>query len=194
VLDVSNKSNPRLISNISLYTLERDDYNCFLAIEGDYAFVTREKGNALFVVDVHDKWNPQVVGTLRDGENMTNPYGIAVRDNYAYITSRDDNSLYVIDVSTKETPVSVGVLKDDVALPAPYRVEIKDNYAFVSGLGVQVVDVSDPALPVLVNNLSDPRYLTDMKLSGNYALGVTRKDWFPNDLQFYVIDTLPSSG
>ncbi|MCG2721624.1 MAG: S8 family serine peptidase, partial [Thermodesulfovibrionales bacterium] len=101
---------------------------------------------------------------------------IHVSGNYAYVACNGfdyvDNSvvLEIIDIADLVDPKIVGYLYMPGEVSA-YSVDVSGNYAYLAAgdLGLQVVDVTNPAKPLSVGSYATPGYAYDVFVSGNYA-------------------------
>lgn len=78
--------------------------------------------------------------------------------NYAYVTSKSGTRLTVVDVSSVDHPRIVGSLLDATNLPSPVDIaRLDDTHVVVAndtGSKFAVIDVTDPAAPVLAGVIS----------------------------------------
>ncbi len=113
-----------------------------VAVAGDFAFVAA--GDAgLQVVDVSNRRNPQIVGSLdTDGVSID----IRVRGQYAYLAD-GEAGLKIIDISDPTTPLLVGRL-DTAGITQD--IQIQSDYAYLANgsAGIEIIDIRDPALPI----------------------------------------------
>jgi hypothetical protein len=92
-------------------------------------------------------------------------FDIAVQGDYAYLACRDDG-LRIVNVSNLDSPADVGQL----SLSYAYAIALSGHYAFVgccSTDGIAVVDVSDPANPVLATTITTTGCSEVLKIKGN---------------------------
>mmetsp|Transcript_33259 Transcript_33259/g.91671 ORF Transcript_33259/g.91671 Transcript_33259/m.91671 type:complete len:510 (-) Transcript_33259:174-1703(-) len=195
VLDISNTSSLQAIGSVSLGEWSDSDYDCGLALDGDFAFLALGWDGAFVVVDVHDKRDPQLVGSLNLREDRSYPIDVVVSGNHAYVADYNSAELLkVIDVSRKNDPKLVGSLQDSRGATS---IAIKSSYLFVGvRSALLVVDVSDPTLPTIVESwqtsTDDPRRIDEVQLSGVYALAFAYTGSGRNTM--FVLSTLPSGG
>lgn len=115
-----------------------------LALRGNYAVTVGMSG--LSVVDLLDPDEPRVVGSWTE-ETLFRP-DVEIAGNYAYV-SDEYGKLHVVDVYNPMNPVRVACLEPLSGETA--GVCLGDGYAYLPAgkAGVQVVDLSNPALPAL---------------------------------------------
>jgi hypothetical protein len=123
----------------------------------------------LKVVDVSDPSNMRIVGSLPFPDGGIGP--VAYREGFIYSTTGlPSPRLVVIDVRDPRNPKQLGetplagVFSGDVLLDGPY--------AFVAngGAGVAVIDVSDAARPVHVEQIATPGFALNLAPSGDRIL------------------------
>ncbi len=120
------------------------------AMEGTNIYCAASNGGCK-IVDVSDPANPQIKATVSGIST-----GVCVKDNLLYMVSYN-YGLKIYDVSNLSNIQQIGQLP---ITGFPYRVSVKGDYVYVAnstsnaGGGMQIIDVSDPALPVLVSSYS----------------------------------------
>ena len=166
VLDISNPTNPQPVGGLegSGYPPGETDYA--LAVAGNYAYLAEGTWHryGLQVIDISNPANPRRAGACAfDGGGG---YDLAVSGNYAYVagswlegTNRVDGQ-QVIDISTPTNPQRVGSL-----CSAFGDLVVSGNYVYVAGrdAGLEVIDISNPALP---------------RLAGTYDTTSSGVDWY----------------
>ncbi len=99
------------------------------------------------VVDVADSENPRLLGgclTYNRGN------ALAVRDSFAFVV--EDYKLEVFSVANPQNPRLVGSCQ---LVNSPWDLCLVDTLAYVTCLPTQIVNVRDPAHPVVVGSFSD---------------------------------------
>ncbi len=193
VIDISDPNAPKEVGSLGVEAAWR------IAISGNYAYITSygergkqgERSDRDFkVIDVNDPTNPTELG----GFDFPSAWDIAVSGNYAYVVVVDAgiNKLRVIDVSYPSLPVLEGSLEIGRS-PRPstgsYALAVSGSYAYVFDLfdgdegALIVIDVSNPAAPVLAGSLEIDKSPQAISISGDYAYVVDNSS---NDLK--VID------
>jgi hypothetical protein len=155
IIDISNIENPKIVGQ---YIHPSGDSARGIAITENYAyisFITPE----IRVIDISNKTFPNDVNTW-SGAGLSGP--LALRGDYLYIS---DSDLSILDISDP---------KGSLQTVGSYSPENNTRNLFVSGnlvfitdasAGIKVIDVSDPATPVLVGK-SDPIYGYGVTFSG----------------------------
>lgn len=105
----------------------------------------------LVVVDVAVPSSPSTLGADANAVGT----GVAIDGDYAYVAGGAGGTFYVVDVANPAIPAVVGTLPLG---QQTLRVEVAGGYAYlpVEYVGVRVVDLADPSLPVDVG-LYEPR-------------------------------------
>jgi len=140
---------------------------------GDYLFVAA--WTELRIFDVTDPRDVSEVATLP----MRRAREVWVEGNLVYVV--DVNyGLRIVDISNPRAPVEVGGVK---TVGRPYDVVVKDGYAYVTdsgrgpggkrGLGLVVIDVSDPKKAKIVSHLYGPEEEGATKVQGLDIQGKT---------------------
>jgi hypothetical protein len=144
-------------------------------VVGNFAYVAA-LWDGLRVIDVSDPQHPVEVGHCPAGV----AWGVAVVGGLAYVADVD-SGLRVIDVSTPASPHEVG----SCAAPGPgdfLRVAVAGDYAYVADDGwpypwdsgyVRVIDVSNPAEPVLAASWRTQHECLGVALSGSSLYAAT---------------------
>ncbi|MAT38337.1 MAG: hypothetical protein CL946_01900, partial [Ectothiorhodospiraceae bacterium] len=119
-------------------------------VEGDFAYIAnREYG--LLVLDISDPANIAEVSSYSDADSYTR--SLAIQGNYAYLCDAT-KSIQVVDITDPHNPV--GGARIDVEYPA-YKARCNGNrmYIGLTANGMGIADLSDPAIPALINSI-DP--------------------------------------
>jgi len=169
VIDIHDPAKPAIVSEAKTCDLARS-----VALSGDYAYVAGTC-YGIQVVDVSDPENPTIIGAIHTPFDARR---IAVSGDYAYTVS-GDFSLQITDVSHLDNPALVGAFDKwessflSVAVSGNYAYMAEDEeYPNVEGphSDVKVVDVGNPANPVLVGSIDMPdSWAVAVSVSGNYA-------------------------
>ncbi len=168
IIDISNPSAPVEVGYLNDSVTLAGIYG--LDVSGGYAYLCAGGTEGLVILDVSDPTDPFITGFVNDSEAggtasmLESPWDVEVRGKYAYVTAWDDNALSIIDVSDPTNPVEIGAINDSftggtaTAIRNPSGVAVAGRYAYVTSdadNAVAVIDVSDPANPVEVANISD---------------------------------------
>ncbi|MDQ7815381.1 MAG: hypothetical protein RDU25_06315, partial [Patescibacteria group bacterium] len=145
----------------------------YIAINGNYAYVTVKNGGTnsnLSILDITNKQAPVLVGSLVV-DNY--PAGISVQGKYAYIT-HDNGVGYgfsIIDVSNPSAPYRVSRVNLTNSVRSIF---VSGRYAYlgtaVASKTLIIMDISNPANPVEVSSVNlgaDSAY--SIQVQGRYA-------------------------
>jgi hypothetical protein len=158
VVDVSNPSLPRIVGAADTPGNAND-----VKVVGDLAYVA--DGTAgLQVIDVSDPSVPVLVGSV-DTPGVAQD--VVVRGNLAYLAD-GSGGLRIIDVSAPAVPLEVGFLSSGGSVAGVDVNEARTLAVLAQGSTVTVVNVSNPATPVVLGSVAvgDAR---DVALDGSFA-------------------------
>jgi hypothetical protein len=148
VYDVSDPSQP-----IQVGFVNTDHSSSAVAVQGNYAYFLElpqlgetDQLSDLIIFDISDPTSPVEAGRVDIAINARTALCIEVDGNYAYIGDQEQG-LRIFDISNPATPVEVGS-PPDIRMVLDLAVE-GDKVFTASYAYVTVVDVSDPANPVL---------------------------------------------
>ena len=181
IIDVSNPDNPRVVGGADITAgtgLDQFPAGASavdVAVSGRYAYLTFSgSGSGAFrIVDISNLSNPQVVGGAGLTANMPASAGavaVFVGGKYAYVTFSGGgvNAFRIIDVSNPANPVVVGGSGVSLAAKGQLGIYVDERYAYVAlncqslcatgGNAFAVIDIGNPANPVVVGGLNLPGY------------------------------------
>ncbi len=208
VVDVSNPANPVVVA--SLYDTNKLGGVKSVQVVGNFAYVGTYYRDYLTVIDISNPLSPSLaatadlrVGTQYLGTNISSGMsegGLYVVGRYAYIVGRE--RLTIVDILNPLLPKVVGwtpkwdgyaVYPDLTAqFISPKSVVISGTYAYVAAgtyfssprwteNGLAVLDVSNPASPVVAASVADKARFESLgggnlvAVSGNYAYVAARE-------------------
>jgi hypothetical protein len=134
-------------------------------VQGNYAYVGESV--SLVVLDITDPIHPVPVGRVPLPDVVVDIY---VNDHCAYVAV-GEVGLWVVDVSDPTLPVKVGL-----ALESAVSVTVADGYAYLAGKSLRILDVTNPAAPVLVGAYNSPSDVVDVAVANNHAYVATQDD------------------
>jgi hypothetical protein len=159
VIDVSNPVNPVQVGSCPTLTFGAMD----VAASGNYVFIARHN-DGFGVLDISNPLVPQLVGWY---DTPGHADGVTVSGNILYET--DYSSLRIYDVSDPTAPTLIGTCPTAQA----FRATIKDGYAYIANtnpaVGLTIVDISNPAVPIQVGSFSARGNVDCVDVSGGYA-------------------------
>jgi len=153
VVDVSDPVAPDLVGSLPIM-----GQSCDNAVYGDYVFVGG-LGAGLHTVDVSDPEHPQYVSN-RSGYVLR----LAVESDRLIAVS---NSVEVLDISSAPNLELLGAYL--VSWPWIYGLGVSENHLILglADLGIQIVDITDPASPQLVSTFDTPSFSIGVSVGGN---------------------------
>lgn len=161
LLNISNPSKPEEISELPLIC---DDYG--LELNYPYLYVTSGSEHYFAIVDVSNPQSPFVTGICYLDDNA--PTYICHKDTFAYV-SAPLQGVAVINIKDVYNPT----LETYCPLPGYSRgLDYRENYLYVANFDtniINIVDISDPTTPVLVDSFFTVR---------EYPFELTIKDSF----------------
>jgi hypothetical protein len=176
VVDVTNASSPEWKGS-----LDTPGWAHNVAIAGNYAYVA-DGGGGLRIISISDPLVPVEVGSVSSALMGGEARGIAVAGNTAYVGA-GAGGLVMVNVTTPSSPAILGVYPGPVAT----NVVVSDTIAYVvdsQNVEVLVVDVSNPASPVLEDSTFPTGVPDELNVSGWYlyvAVGDAGMDIFNLD-------------
>lgn len=140
ILDISNPSNPVLVSSTPTYGQIMD-----LTVIGNYAYLAAD---ALITVDVS---NPEAPG-ITDFAYLYSTHAIYGSGNYLYVAG--ENAFHILNLNNPAIPEISGSVDMDLW---SNDIHVSGNYAYVLYTdwvdnGFHIFDVSNPGTPQLVNS------------------------------------------
>lgn len=151
-----------------------------LAMVGDYLYAawnTPSDTGGLTVYSLTDPAHPAVVAEIDDYivSDYKRPSGLAASGNYVYVGDAD-NGLVVLDATDPLNPVNLGLV-DGVfefdAMATFGSTLLATGTSFIGGRNVDVIDLTNPAAPVLAGQTSlDGSTVLRAVLTDGYAIGV----------------------
>ncbi len=132
-----------------------------VAVNGIHAFVADEIG--LHILNISDPDLPVFVADLP----LSGARSVAVQAGHAYLAN-DEFGFFAVNLSEISAPWIEG---DRFLAGSPCHVELDGDRAFVTAEleGLYVLDISDPADPVLLDHHDTPHRAMDVEVQGHYA-------------------------
>ena len=101
------------------------------------------------VVNISNPASPYLMGTSTE---ISSPFGIDIVDNYAYCVHQGWD-LWIMDISNPNSPQLIG---NNDQVSARF-VKVIGNAAYIAGdYGFELVRITNPEFPILVNSLETP--------------------------------------
>jgi hypothetical protein len=153
-----------------------------IAVIGNYAYIAEYDGMGMVdmqVVDITDMNTPLWVGHCFSIIGSSQPLFIRVVDNYAYLASSfpiHDGWMAIIDISIPSTPFVVGQYHvnnaiEDLVIDGHYAylptVDIDSYLGFLEAY-LHIIDITNPASPILIGHYAGIGEFKDLQISGKY--------------------------
>jgi len=158
VYDISMPSNP-----VELGLLQNLKYIRHIAIQNDRAYVA-QSSQGMSTINIATASAPVAVSNFKTGTYWE---GLDVQGNYAYLTGGEN--IRIIDCAEMMNPTSISFF--DAGNYDCYDLVVRDNYAYLaaSWFGLEIIDITSPANPVIIGHTSNFDWSQDVAVSGNYA-------------------------
>ncbi|HEX7344802.1 MAG TPA: hypothetical protein VF398_11085, partial [bacterium] len=155
ILDMASPLNPVRLGVFYLHLANFGDLDTdgrFLYAIATFAGIDWSAADSLLVLDVNDPANPQFLGMYPlGGWYSCESHLLAMGDGFLCVTREGDN-LRIFNISDPTQVVQVGQLTMTIA---PSDLVVVGDFAYLAsvgyqGIGPRIIDVSDPACPMLV--------------------------------------------
>lgn len=156
VIDVSNPASPQQVGFLPRLWVSGP---IALAEQGNRGYVL-DLSDGIWILDLSDPANPRTAGFFATSDFIGD---IAGSENRLYTVSRN-HGLIIYDTTDPSQVRQLGALSIDEAR----SIELVDSIAYVAAgsNGVFVVDVSNPAAPVLLGHADTPGSSFDIAIAG----------------------------
>ena len=176
IIDISDPLAPVSVLTPGYVPLGSDTVD--VCVRRNYAYVV-DSSNGLQIIDISIPSSPTLVGQY---DELRQAAAVYVKDDYAYVaytgTGYNFSNFRIIDISKPSSPTLVA---DYIASQYYYqsRVVVSGSHAYVACTNVEtrdqhgsllVIDVSDPASPVLAGHYeASASTSNDVVVKGDYA-------------------------
>lgn len=155
-------------------------------VQGNYAYVA-VSNSGLSVIDISDPTDPVEVGFNWDVGSVSK---ISVSGNYACASGMNaetyDYSIWIMDISNPENPVLNGSLNFQNSIQDVF---ILDTVVYVAYDGLKVIDISDPAHPVIISSIISYTPPMSLDAEGDILAMGCYHNLSPSKLKLYDIST-----
>ena len=131
-----------------------------LCVRDDMIFLADGR-SGLQIVDIHDPYNPELVGELDlPGE----VFGLEIHDDFAYLAI-GISGFQIVDISDLANPEAIGRFDSP---GSAQDITVRGDYAYIADEdgGLRVVDVFDPTRPAEVASLETPGIARGIHIEG----------------------------
>jgi len=161
IVEIGDGTSPVTVGSYDVFNITFDAF-----ISGNYAYLAHVD-DGMLIIDLSDLGNPNLVGQY-DTPDYT--YDVYVSGNYAYVADLA-GGLRIADISDPNNPTEIGSL-DSVNV---FKLTVAGNYAYTidyvdpnDPYQVCVVDVSNPANPLMTGSVQLPGSASELAVHGNY--------------------------
>jgi len=173
-LDITDPGN---IVQLGVY--DSDDWSYKLYVSGRYCYVADGWTGGLLVLDVQDPAMLTYVSNYFISDEL---YDVDISGDYLYAMA-GRSGLHIVDISNTAAPRYIG----NYAMPGPETLILKKGkiagkamlgvdvngtiaYAADGGSGLKIIDVSDPANPLLLGSFTTAGDAIDVQVKNHYAV------------------------
>ncbi len=161
IFNISDPSNPSLLG----YTIDSGIYHD-LYVEGDMAY-SADLEDGLVIFNVSDPRNPTRVGSYDVGEQAAAE--IFVLDDIVYLAEFGDITPQGLDIFNATNPANIVKLAEYRPGAMSYCVQTVGNYCYITGVGLTILDVSDPTNPTFAGQYVDYDGVRYFHINNNLA-------------------------
>lgn len=179
IVNVSDPTTPLLVGSMNI-----DQNPGGMTVVGDYAYIVGKviKSGSMFgpdegllIITIRNPAAPAEIGRLQITSSIYNSCArrVVVAGNYSYSTT--DDGLIITNVANPIAPVVVGKMSTENNINCPLDIAISGKYVYLldtnDGIksSIKIINITDPAKPVLAGNLNTNGYAKGIAISGNYA-------------------------
>ncbi|MGD9732349.1 MAG: C13 family peptidase [Desulfamplus sp.] len=168
VIDISNPALP-----IILGSMKTPGNALGIRVIGDYAYVADGYDEGLKVIDISNPNKPVITGSLRMSGWARD---VTVIDNIAYVAV--SSGLQIVDITNPTKPNIIGYVDTTGSAQSVAVVDDKAYVAYgngsifgttVSDGGLLVIDIVNPALPVIIGSVAMPCYVKSVTVIDDKA-------------------------
>jgi YD repeat-containing protein len=147
IIDISNLSDLKIVGVI------HHEYNgraVDVRIQGNYAYVSFNGGNALNIIDITNKQSPKLLLQYsKAGLEQIN-----IQGDYIYADSTYFNGMAILKLDKTKKPTLIGQYEEEGGYFIG-QIKVHGNYAyiFVHNIGIRVIDISNKENPKLITTL-----------------------------------------
>ena len=157
VVDVTDPANPTLAGS---YDTNAHVYD--LAVEGNYVYLATIID--LQVIDVSDPTSPALASS---SALATSPDSVEVVGNHAFVVSWQGLRIY--DVTDPTAARFSSASTSPIAKTSQWSGTARTSPATRGTYGVDILDISDPTLPVLIDSFEEPDNGAGLCVAGQYV-------------------------
>jgi hypothetical protein len=161
ILDLQDPSNPSLEGSLTL-----SGNALRICVDSGYAFIAEDGAYTLWVININDVSNPQLVTTITTVCNYARD--IVVRENLLYLVC--DQHFQIIDIADINNPEIICTY-DDVT--GATGICVTGDYLYIAEYDLMKFDISDPEIPVHLESYPIPGCCYNVAVQDNYLFVTT---------------------
>lgn len=183
IFDLQDPSNPVLVGSLALGS------NALrICVNNGYAFIAGDGVNTLWIVDVGDCSNPQLIASLTTACNYARD--IVVQDSLLYLVCTQ--YMQIINIGDIYNPTIISTFDE---VNSATGICVKNSHAYVADNNLLKIDISDPALPYIVEEYPIPGCSYSIAVSDEYLFVTTESSFLIfQDSDLLQIDTFVPIG
>jgi hypothetical protein len=163
ILDISDPAAPTQVTTLK-YGFPNEGWD--VTIDGNVAYIV-DHFSGIFVVDITDTANPEVLGAYRTPQFMV---GLHINDGRAFTLGQEGFGLTIVDVSNPSEPAFLSRFNARYSLRFPAGVTTWRNYAYVTERRRSaIVDFGNVAEPNSVSVVPVPETARAIQARSGYA-------------------------
>ncbi|MEA2095449.1 MAG: T9SS type A sorting domain-containing protein [Candidatus Cloacimonadota bacterium] len=161
ILNLQNPSNPSLEGSLTL-----GENALRICVNNGYAFIAGDGAYTLWVVNVNDVSNPQMITTLTTVCNYARD--IVVQGDLLYLVC--DQHFQIVDISDVNNPEIICTYDD---ITGATGIAVSGDYAYIAEYNLLKFDISDPETPIQLESYPIPGCSYNVAVQDNYLFLTT---------------------
>ena len=158
IIDISSPTSPKVTG-----VVDTNGTATYIVQDGDYCYVSNRDDNFLDIIDISDKENPIIVGSIAYGY-----YRIIKKDNYIY-----GGTITSVDVSDPTNPTYTDSVTGTNFVTGTYSILSRQAFAIVANHIIsfnETIDITDPTNMQVDNGFSTfGGSVSNLKIVNNIA-------------------------
>jgi len=161
ILDLQDPSNPSLEGSLTL-----SGNALRICVDNGYAFIAGDGAFTLWVVNVNDVSNPQLITTITTACNYARD--LVIQGDLLYLVC--DQHFQIIDIADINNPEIICTY-DDVT--GATGIAVSGNYAYIAEYNLLKIDISNPEAPFILEEYPIPGCSYNVAVQDNYLFVTT---------------------
>ncbi|MCD4848238.1 MAG: T9SS type A sorting domain-containing protein [Candidatus Aegiribacteria sp.] len=165
IFDLQDPSNPILEGSLTL-----SDDALRICVNNGYAFIAGNGVNTLWIVDVSDCSNPQLITSITTACNYARD--IVVQDSLLYLVCTQH--MQIINIDDINNPAIISTFDE---VNSATGICVANNYAYIADNNLLKIDISDPAAPSFVEAYPIPGCAYNVAVFDKYLFVTTESSF-----------------